>query len=346
MTAFRFAVIGINHDHIHGMMRAMREAGGECAGFHAPEDDLAATFQDRYPEIPRIADRRRILESPEIGLILSAAIPADRAGIGIEAMRHGKDVLVDKPGMLTLEDLAAVRAARAETGRFFSIFFSEHLDQRSTVRAGELVRQGAIGEVVNTVGLGPHRLSAPKRPDWFFDPARNGGILTDIASHQAEQFLFFADAMGQGMGQGVEGEVLSATVGNRALPEHPRFRDFGDMHLRAGKVTGYVRVDWYTPDAMPVWGDGRLVILGTQGTIELRKYFDPEGRPGGDHLFLSNRDGVRYIDCNDTVRPFGRLFANDLRDRTETAMPQELGFRAMELALTAQAMADRAFAGM
>nr|WP_235913681.1 Gfo/Idh/MocA family oxidoreductase [Pseudoroseomonas coralli] len=313
-------------------MRCMVEAGGICRGFYAAEADLAATFAAVHPEVPRVGEARQLLEAEDVALIVSAAIPGDRAAIAIAAMRHGKDVLVDKPGVVSFDELQAVRQVQAETGRRHAIFFSEHLAQRATVRAAELVAAGAIGKVVNLVGLGPHRIRAAGRPDWFFRPERNGGILVDIASHQAEQFLFFADA--------VEGEVLSATVGNHALPSHPGFHDFGDMHLRAGAVTGYARVDWYTPDAMPVWGDGRLTILGTEGSIELRKYFDPAGRPGGDHLFLLNREGVRHIDCRQASLPFGPLFAADMRDRTERAMPQARSFGAMELALTAQALAE------
>ncbi|MDJ0388850.1 Gfo/Idh/MocA family oxidoreductase [Roseomonas sp. E05] len=330
---FGFAVIGINHDHVHGLMQCMAEAGGVCRGFHAAEADLAAAFAAAYPDVPRAAEARQLLEAEDVALIVSAAIPGDRAAIAIAAMRHGRDVLVDKPGMVSFEELRAVRAVQAETGRIHAVFFSEHLAQRATVQAAELVAAGAIGAVVNLVGLGPHRIRAATRPDWFFRPERNGGILVDIASHQCEQFLFFAGA--------VRGEVLSATVGNHALPAHPAFRDFGDMHLRAGTVTGYARVDWYTPEALPVWGDGRLTILGTEGSIELRKYLDPAGRSGGDHLFLSNRDGVRHIDCSKADLPFGRLFAADMRDRTENAMPQARSFGAMELALTAQAMAER-----
>ncbi len=334
---FRFAVIGINHDHINGLMRCMTEAGGLCAGFHASEDDLAAAFAARYPGVPRVAEQRRLLEAPEIGLIVSAAIPGDRAALGLAAMRAGKDVLVDKPGALTLAELAELRAVQAETGRFYTVFFSEHLDQRATVQAGTLLEAGAIGRVVNTVGLGPHRLRRASRPGWFFDRARGGAILADIASHQCEQFLFFTGAE--------QAEVLSAHVANHALPDLPAFQDTGDLHLRAGAVTGYIRVDWHTPEALPVWGDGRLTLLGTEGTIELRKYLDPAGRPGGDHLFLENRDGVRHIDCGATPLPFGRLYAADLRDRTETAIPQHRVFLATELALTAQALADRSFDG-
>ncbi|MFC0409600.1 Gfo/Idh/MocA family protein [Roseomonas elaeocarpi] len=333
MGGFRFGVIGINHNHIYGQVRAMLRAGGEPVGFFAPEDDLAAEFSKAFPQIPRVDDRQRILEDRSIALVVSSIVPGDRAALGIEVMRHGKDFLVDKPGMLTLSELAEVRKVQAETGRIFSILYSEHFETRSTVKAGELVRAGAIGQVVNTVGLGPHRIRKPDRPDWFFRTDRNGGPLADIASHQCEQFLFFADTL--------EVEVLSATVGNRANPDLPDFQDFGDLHLRAPGVTGYIRVDWYTPDGLPTWGDGRLTILGTEGYIELRKYVDIDGHPGTDHLLLVDRKGVHRIDCSGVELPFGHQLAADIRDRTETAMTQAHCFKAMELALAAQEMAER-----
>jgi predicted dehydrogenase len=222
---------------------------------------------------------------------------------------------------------------QAETGRIYSICYSEHFETRSTVKAGELVKAGAIGRVIHTTGLGPHRLGLNPRPPWFFQRARTGGTLTDIASHQCEQFLFFANTL--------EVEVAAATVANRAHPETPELQDFGELLLRAPHATGYVRVDWFTPDGLPTWGDGRLVILGTEGTIELRKYIDIGGRPGIDHLLLVDGGGVHRIDCEAVERPYARQLIADVRDRTETAMGQAHCFKAMELALTAQAMAER-----
>ena len=329
----RIAAIGINHSHIYGQVDCLKEAGAEFVAFHAPEDDLAAPFASRYPEAKRVADPRAILEDDSISVVLTSAIPADRAAISIAAMQHGKDVLTDKPGMTTFEQLAEIQRVQQETGRIFSVLYSEHFEVRATVEAGNLIQAGAIGEVVNTVGLGPHAIRNNQRPDWFFDRKRYGGVLCDIASHQFEQFLFFSGAM--------DGEVVSASVANRAHPDRPGLQDIGDAHVRTRGTTGYIRVDWFTPEGLPTWGDGRLTIIGTEGYIELRKYIDIAGRPGTDHLFLVNRDGPRHIDCSTVERPFGRQFLNDVRNRTEIAMPQQRCYNAMKMALTAQQMAER-----
>jgi predicted dehydrogenase len=332
MSLFKFAVIGIDHDHIHGQVRAMMDAGCAFEAFHAADDALALPFAARYPMARRVADRRAILEDPSIRLVVSAAVPGDRAEIGLAAMRHGKDFMSDKPGLISLAELAEVRRVQKETGRIYSILYSEHYEQRATVKAGELVQAGAIGRVIHTLGLGPHRIRKDQRPPWFFQRTRYGGILTDIGSHQAEQFLFFTGA--------TKARVLSATVGNRAHPDKPELQDFGDMHFASSDATGYVRVDWFTPNGLPTWGDGRLVLLGTEGTIELRKYVDIAGRAGADHLFLVDGKGMRHIDCSQVELPYGRQLAQDVLDRTETAMNQEHCFRAMELVLKAQAIAE------
>ena len=327
----RFGVIGLNHNHIYGMTDLLLDAGAELAAFFAPEPELVAEFARRYPQAPRARSAEEIFESSSIQLIASASIPDERAGLGVSTMRHGKDYLVDKPGFTTLDQLAQARAVQRETGRIYSVCYSERFQNRATVRAGELVQSGAIGRPIQTIGLGPHRLNAPTRPPWFFQRSRYGGILTDIGSHQADQFLFFTGS--------TSAEVVAAQVANVAHPEYPELEDFGDMMLRGDAGRGYIRVDWFTPDGLGTWGDGRLTILGTDGFIELRKYIDLAGRPGGDHLFLVDKTQTRYMDCGSTELPFGPQLLDDVRHRTETAMSQAHAFLASELALKAQAMA-------
>ncbi|MBL8672060.1 MAG: Gfo/Idh/MocA family oxidoreductase, partial [Alphaproteobacteria bacterium] len=279
------------------------------------------------------ADRRKLLEDKSIQLVTCAAIPAERAELAIEAMQHGKDFMVDKPGVTSLEQLEMVRRTQRASGRIWSVDFTERFEVRAVTRASELVRAGAIGRVLQTVGLGPHRLNLGTRPAWFFQRAMYGGILCDIASHQVDQFLWFT--------QSADATIVSSTVGNLANPAHPELEDFGEMILESPQGRGYVRVDWFTPDGLPTWGDGRLVIMGTEGTIELRKYVDIAGRPGKDHLFLVDKKGTRHIDCSDAPLPYYTDLRRDVFERTETAMTHAHCFKVCELALKAQAQARR-----
>jgi predicted dehydrogenase len=329
-----FAAIGLDHRHIYEMTGRLLDLGCECAGYWTDDEpEPLAGYHKRFPQLQRVEDPRRLLEEPSVSLILTAAIPADRAGIATLAMRHGKDVMSDKPGCTTLGELAELRQVVAETGRIWSVNYSERFEVASVTRAIELVRAGAIGRVVQTIGLGPHRLNRALRPGWFFHRERYGGVLCDIGSHQVEQFLTFTGS--------TDAEVVSATVGNFANPGDPGLEDFGEAVLRGDGGLGYFRVDWYTPDGLPTWGDGRLTILGTEGFIELRKYVDLAGGPGIDHLFLADGRETRRIDCADAGLPYAGALIDDVLDRTETAMSQAHCFKAMELALKAEAMAAR-----
>ena len=329
----KFAVIGINHAHIYSQTNAVLRGGGELVAVYAQEPDLVDAYRKQFPQARPARSEDEILEDPSIKLVLSSAIPDQRAPIGIRVMRHGKDYMADKPGITTLGQLAEVRRVQAETKRIYSIMYSERLENRATVRAGELVKAGAVGRVVQTIGLGPHRINPKTRPAWFFERPRYGGILCDIASHQGDQFLYFTGS--------TRAQVVASQVGNLHHPEYPGLEDFGDVMLRGDGGTGYIRVDWFTPDGLASWGDGRLTILGTEGFIEIRKNVDIAGRPGGDHLFLVDQKATRYIDCKDVPLRYGEQLVSDVLNRTETAMPQAHCFLATELMLQAQDQAQR-----
>jgi predicted dehydrogenase len=331
--SIRIAAIGLTHSHIYGQVDCLLREGATLVGFWSDEEDVAVPFAEKYPQAKRAADRRELLEDGSIHMILTSAIPAKRAEIALAAMRAGKDVMSDKPGMTSLEQLADIKRVQQETGRIFSVCYSEHFETRSTVRAGELVKSGAIGKVVNTIGMGPHALNNGKRAPYFFDRKQYGGILCDIGSHQVEQFLFFTGSD--------DAQIVSASVANRGNPQHPGLQDVGDLHLQSANATGYIRVDWFTPAGLGIWGDGRLTLVGTEGYIELRKYIDIAGRPGKDHLFLVDAKGTHYIDCADQALFYGKALIADVLNRTETAMPQARCYKAIELALTAQQMAER-----
>jgi predicted dehydrogenase len=215
------------------------------------------------------------------------------------------------------------------------VYFSERLHVESAMYATDLVAGGAIGRVIQVIGLGPHRLGKAARPAWFFEKAKYGGILCDIGSHQFEQFLFYSGA--------TDATVTNAAVANFANPDTPEFEDFGEASLLGNNgASNYIRVDWFTPAGLSTWGDGRTVILGTKGYIELRKYVDVGRDKAGDNLILVDDQGEQFINVAGKVgfRFFGE-FILDCLNRTEKAMTQAHAFKAAELCLRAQAAARR-----
>lgn len=327
----RFSVIGINHGHIGSQVEAVIRGGGEFVSFFAKEPDLSADFAKKYPKVKVAASKDEILNDQSVQLVVSAAIPSERAPLGIEVMKHGKDFLSDKPGFTSLTQLKEAKKVQQETKRIYSVMYSERLENQATIKAGELVKDGAIGKVIQTIGMGPHRLNPSSRAPWFFDKKQYGGILIDIASHQSDQFLFFTGS--------TKFEIVASQVGNFNHPQYPGLEDFGDAMVRGNGGSGYMRVDWFTPESLKTWGDTRLTILGTEGYIEIRKNIDIAGREGANHLFLVNNKETKYIDSKDVQLSYGPQLVDDILNRTETAMSQEHCFLASEMALTAQQQA-------
>ncbi len=329
----KFSAIGLDHAHIYGMTRAIQRGGGELVSFFAQDPAQIAQYRKEFGDVKLARSEDEILGDKSVQLVLGAPIPDLRAPLGVRVMKAGKDYLGDKPAITSLEQLAEVRKAIKDSKRKFAIMYSERLEVRSAVYAGELVQQGAIGKVIQTVNLAPHRMNIPSRPQWFFDKSRYGGILTDIGSHQADQFLYYTNS--------TKAHVVAAQTGNLAFPQYPKFEDFGDMIMTGNGGTGYVRVDWFTPDGLDTWGDGRLFILGTEGYIELRKYTNVATAKGGNHLYIVDKKQARYVDCNKVPLPFGPQFVRDVVERSDIAQNQEQALLATELVLEAQKIATR-----
>ena len=343
--SIRFSVCGMSHDHIYGMVGALLRGGGVLVAAYGSEPDKVAAFSKAFPQAKMVQSEKDILNDQSTQLVLSSTIPSHRALLGVKVMMQGKDFLSDKPGVTTLPQLAEVRKTIAETKPIYAIMYSERLEVKGAVKAGELVKAGAIGRVIQTINIAPHQIFQPvksgqdphaggasQRPAWFWEPELYGGILCDIGSHQVDQFLYYTGSS--------EAEVVASQIANVNHPEHPKFQDFGDMMLRGDRGLGYVRLDWFTPDGLGTWGDGRLFILGTEGYIEVRKYTNVGVNKNGNNLFLVNRDEQRYIDCNNVVLPFGPQFVSDIVNRTHTAQDQTQCLLAAELVIKAQMKAQ------
>lgn len=327
---FAIAALALDHGHIYGMCNGLTEAGADLKWVHDPDADKVGQFLKAFPQAKAARSADEILQDEEVRLVASAAVPNMRCPLGCAVMAHGKDYFTDKAPMTTLAQLDEARAQVERTGKKFAVYYSERLHTECSIYAGNLIEEGAIGRVLQVIGMGPHRLSKGSRPAWFFDFAQYGGILCDIGSHQIEQFLHFSGA--------TDATVTSSRVANYNNPDYPELEDFGDASLIGDNgATNYFRVDWFTPDGLRAWGDGRTFILGTEGYIELRKYLDVGRESESDQLYLVDGKGERHIRTRNTVGfpYFGQLIL-DCLERTERAMAQEHTFKAAELCLVAQ----------
>lgn len=331
---FVIAAVGLDHGHIYGMCEGLIGAGATLKWVYDPDPAKVQQFVQRFGDVRVARSEQEVLDDDAVHLVAGAAVTSERAALGLRVIAAGKDYFTDKAPLTTLDQLAAVREATATTGRKYAVYYSERIHVETAVFASQLIEAGAIGRVVQVMGTGPHRLSAGSRPAWFFEKEKYGGILCDIGSHQIEQILHYTGAS--------DATVVRSQIANYANPDHPGLDDFGDAMLTTDTgATGYFRCDWFTPDGLQTWGDGRTFILGTEGFIEQRKYMNLGTQDGPGHLFLANGEEETHFDVHGKVGyPYFGQLVLDCLERTENAMTQEHALKAAELAVRAQLQAE------
>ena len=339
----RIALVGADHNHLYEIIDRLVKAGAEAVA-HTAEGQ----FVEHYSGWQAGSQERTfddVLADDTIDLVVTAAIPNRRADIALAAIAAGKHVVSDKPGLTTMDQLDAIRAAVADRpGRPWTVLFTERYENRAINEAVRLARSGAVGSIVHVIGAGPHTMWAKRRPAWFWDPEATGGILVDIGSHQVDQFMTITGTTSADV------SIVTSMVGNVASPDHPAMQDIGSMTLaclfgsgperQGGRaVVGDHRLDYLTAKGLGTWGDCRLTIVGTEGTIEARANVDVAGLEGGEHLIVVDADGTRRVDISGVVVDWGEQLLADLADGGERLMTQQHAIDVTDVCLRAQAAA-------
>lgn len=332
---FIFAAAGLDHGHILAQTTGLESAGGKCTLVWDADEKKVENFLQKFPNARAARSLEEILDKSEIKLVANASVNSERCEFGLKVLDAGKHFFVDKPPFTDLVQLESVRKKTAQTGLKYMPYYAERIHNQSAECADALIKEGAIGKVLQVLILAPHRLSKQARPKWFFERQKYGGILTDIGSHQFEQFLQFSGSE--------DASINFARVENFSNPDYPELQDFGEASaIVSSGASCYCRVDWHTPDGLPVWGDGRTFILGDKGYIEIRKYIDYSSADNAPQtLFLCDSKGVNRVDCRDMKFPFFGKFILDILNGTENAMTQAHALKAAELAIKAQNLAEQ-----
>jgi predicted dehydrogenase len=332
---FNFAAVRLDHGHIYGMCNGLTEAGATVKWVYDADPKKTDAFLLKYPQAKVARSMDEVLSDPDVKLVASSAITSERGPLGCTVMEAGKDYFSDKAPFTTMAQLDQSKAVVAKTGRKHMVYYAERIHNECAMFATDLVERGAIGKVLSLTILAPHRLAKATRPAWFFKKEQYGGILCDLGSHQFEQVLTYTGAS--------DAKITYATAGNYANQDTPELEDLGEACVTSDNGSlSYVRVDWFTPGGLTAFGDGRTFIVGTKGTIELRKYLDVARDPQGDQVYIVDSKGMQHLSVSGKVgfRFFGQLI-QDCQHRTETAMTQAHAFKAAELSLRAQEMANQ-----
>lgn len=336
---YAFAIVGAAHGHIYQMANGLISAGATLVAMYDADPTNAAALKRAFPHVPLCEDAAAIYSAPSIRLVITAGIPSERAGIAIAAMEAGKDCMADKAPLISLEQLDALKATIAKTGRKYSVFYGESYDCEAVLVACDLIRRGVIGKLCYINGAAPHRLNAPSRPEWFFHFDKTGGLLIDLLCHQIHQFLLFLDAQGLP----TDAKPIASRVGNLFHTELGELQDYGDATFTADcGVCGYFRVDWLSPAGLSTWGDSRITIGGETGMIELRKNCDIARDKAPNHVYVINDAGEFYE--NTTGKLQKPYFPRFIRESMEGYVDQhelKLQLDAIELTIRAQMMAQK-----
>ncbi len=324
-------VIGIEHLHVFELVDGLVDAGARAARHAAAGDSLVDLYGTWQPDsVPGTVEE--VLADPHVDVVVLAGVPADRADVAVAALHAGKDVLSAKPAATTRAQLDAVATAVTDTGRRWWVLFSERFANPAVLRAVQLARSGAVGDVVHVETAAPHRLNPDERPQWFFDGERSGGIIVDLGTHQVDQFLAATGA------EPAEVAVLSSAVGSVrdwGDASLAGFQDIGELVLSAPGVRGHHRVDFLEPDGFPTWGDTRLVITGTDGRLEVRIAVGEDGQHEPAAVWVTDHRGVHR---DDEVGP--TTWASDLladrADGGERFMSSDHPFAVTSLVLIAE----------
>jgi len=300
-NGIKFGIIGCQHAHIGMFIEEMLQLGYPCAGIYEPDNkDLARHMAERYG-LAITADRASLLEDDAARIIGCAAINNEKIDVIELCEGYGKHVMIDKPAVTNREGLRRLQAVM-ERGRIeIGMMLTERF-RASLHTARKLITAGGLGETVHISMRKPHRLNPAGRPSWHFDKEQSGGIINDLLVHDFDLLRWLT---------GREVEAVSGYMAKNILPEHPSFYDTAAVHVvMEGGVTAELYADWHTPAGSWTWGDGRIFIIGTTGTAEIRLEGDP---------LLQSREALLLTDA-DQLRPLElesppKLLAQDFLDR-------------------------------
>ncbi|WP_410790172.1 Gfo/Idh/MocA family protein [Kribbella sp. C-35] len=307
----RIAIAGAAHPHVaYATAEVDQVAEYDLVAVADPSRETAERWAAPY-DAKVFTDHQQMLREVEPEVVMVAGIYGDRGQVVVDALNAGCHVIADKPLCTTLEDLDAIAEAADRTGRHVTLLLEKRYYPVTLAALGIADRLGTIHGVTSS---GPHKLNRPTRPAWFFERARYGGLLNDLAVHDIDAALLFT-----GLTSGiVSGSIVDSSYGVATLSGPGAV-------ITAG-------VDWMNPAGSPVHGDYRMKLVGTEGTAEL--------------LWARNRLVLTTTDLapHDVPLPAGHrpaeLVLKALAAGNEPDITTERGLLATRLALLAQRSAE------
>lgn len=131
--------------------------------------------------------REELLSDPEIDIVCCATTNEAHKEICIDALRHGKHVICEKPVTLSSDELLEIMAVAKETGKLFTIDQNRRTN-RDFVLLRRKIEEGLIGKVYHIESRVEGSRGMPS--GWRTVKALGGGMMLDWGVHLIDQLMY------------------------------------------------------------------------------------------------------------------------------------------------------------
>ncbi len=245
-------------------------------------------------EVPgvTICDPAGVPTHPDVDLVVVASPNDSHLPLALAAMAAGKDVVIDKPFTVTLEEARTLKAAAKQHGRLLSVFHNRRWESE-TLGAKSAMRSGALGRIVH-YECHMDRYRPAVRDRWRENPGPGAGLWFDLGPHLIDLSVHLFG--------------LPQTVG----ASFGILRDGGKTDDWAHVTLFYDRLRVILNATLLAAGGGpRTVLHGTRGSwmkygMDVQEKQLMAGMMPGNPEFGVDPDGGFFIDGGTGVRTEGK----------------------------------------
>jgi len=313
-----FLFYGFRHSHLISYYK--KAAGHADIRILAAVEDNAAAREEAAQKLGIDFSLRSYedwLNDPAVEVVAIGTAYGDRGHAVIQALKHGKHVLCDKPICTSLQELSQIRALAAEKHVTVGCLLDlKHMP--CILPAKRLLESGRLGKIHNISFTAQHGLNYGKRPAWYFEKGMHGGTVNDIAIHGIDILPYLT---GQRLAM-----LDAARTWNAYANQHPHFNDCAIFMGRTDGGAGVLAdVSYAAPQqgTLPtywrfeIWCERALVsFCAAEPTVTVYEKGVTEAQilPGEDHPFGMLDEFLH------AVREGGAAMTQRVLEATQTAL--------------------------
>ena len=315
------AFAGFRHGHIFGLYDKTEKCA-HISGCFEEDDHERKSIEKSKGICFNYSRYEDILNDESVDAVAIGDYYGKRGKMIIDALKHGKNVICDKPLCTSFEELDEIEKLADKTGlQVFCMLDLRYMPQIK--RAEEIVKGGVLGKVHIVSFTGQHPLDYDNRPKWYFEEGKHGGTINDIAIHGIDLVRY------------ITGEDFSDTnyarCWNAFATEKKDFKDCAQFNIRMGDMVVSADVSYSAPSfGLPTYWD--FCFWGEKGMMRFNRI--------DSNLYLYTKDGMETMVCENNVPDYMREFI-DASMGKETDMKTSDVLKSQRQVLEIQKYADK-----